>query len=244
MASEGSGSGNCESYAVVETDQRMLRFLREVGAIRNVVDWSSQTIAEVSRMFGIADLSAAPEHLSMADGKLSEVEERLTAMWPRLMRMAGENEDLKRGHGSSFAMLPTRVLQLRQICASFAEATKDLKGARRMQREALERSMRRDIVCAKRGLSAEDADEALASGDGDAELESTIFREGLICVEPELNVENAKERSAEIQKLAEDTTELEKMLSQVERLLESQQVLLDNIESHEDEVASDTGCPG
>lgn len=240
MTSEGSGGSDGEGCAFAVSERCMLRFLREIGAVRNVVDWSTQTIAEVNRMFGLTDLSAAPEHLSAAGDKLCEVTERLSAMRLRLLRMAGENKDLRGKPGSSTAMLRTRAFQLRQTCAGFEEAIRDLRYARRKQRGALARSMHRDIVCAKRGVSADDAGEIMASGDGDAELEAVMSRDGAASVEIQLKVQNVKERSAEMGKLAEILTELNIMLDDMAILADSQLMLLDDVESREDEVVPDT----
>lgn len=238
MDSVASEGGDVESGRLAVSDPRLASFCKEADAIHKVLDWSRQTVVEVHHVFAAADLSTAPEHLSAADGKLTEVDERLAAMRARLQRIAGESKDFKRDNPYSTAVLRVRVVQYRQMCTRFVDVTKELESLRGRQRDALAQSVRRDLMRANPGVTAGEADEAMASGD--TGLESAMLHEGDATAELRIQLQGVKERNADIGKLTKNMAELNTMFIDMGILVDSQQTLLNDIEYQEEEVIAQT----
>lgn len=232
------GGGDIEGGLDPESERLMTRFNKEADAIRNVLDWSRDTVTEIDGSFDIGHPSASPERLAEAVVKLDQVEDKLSAVRKRLKRIAGENKDFKRNHSDRTAVTRTRVVQYKQMGERFINITKDLERVRGKHRDAMSRSVRQDIMHANPGMSARDADDAMAAGDQG--LESVMHADRAETAERRYQVEDIKNRNAEIHKLTKNMTELHTMFVDMSILVEGQQELLNNIEYNVEEVKGTT----
>lgn len=232
------GGGDIEGGLDEESERLMTRFNREGDAIRNVLDWSRETVGEVDRSFAVGQPSASPERLAEAGAKLDQVEEKLAAVRRRLKRIAGENKDFKRDHAGRTAVVRTRVVQYKQMGERFIDVTKGLEAVRGKHREALERSVRQDVMRANPAMTARDADDAMAAGDRG--LEQAMVQDRADTAELRYQVQDVKNRNAEIGKLTRNMAELNAMFVDMGILVDGQQELLNNIEYNVEEVKETT----
>jgi t-SNARE complex subunit (syntaxin) len=233
-----AGADDVEGGLDPESERLMTRFNKEADAIRNVLEWSRGTVADVDRSFAVGQSSASPDRLAEAGAKLDQVEDKLAAVRKRLKRIAGENKDFKRDHGNRTAVVRTRIIQYKQMGQRFIDVTKELERVRGKHRDALSRSVQQDVMRANPGMTPREADDAMAAGDRG--LDSVMYADRADTTELRYQVEDIKNRNAEIHKLTRNMAELNTMFVDMSILVEGQQELLNNIEYNVEEVQETT----
>lgn len=224
-----------------ESERLMDRFNRETAAIQNVLNWARTSVDEVDHSFAVGAQSANPNALDAAGKRLDSVEEKLGAVRKRLKRIAGENQDFKRDYGNRTAVVRSRVIQYKKLGQQFIDITKDLESVRLKHREALERSVRSDVMRANPHVSGAQVDAAMANGDSglDQVLGTTANT-----AELRHQIQDIKARNLEIQKLSKSLVELHTMFTDMSILVEGQQELLNNIEYNVEEAKQNTEKAG
>jgi t-SNARE complex subunit (syntaxin) len=215
------GQGDVEGGLDPESERLMGRFNKEADAIRNVLSWARDSVADVDRSFEVGQSSASAERLADAGGKLDVVEDKLAAVRKRLKRIAGENKEFKRDHGNRTAVVRTRVVQYKQMGQQFIDVTKDVEAAREKHRDAMARSVRSDVMRANPALSAHEADAAMAAGDSG--LESVMYANRADTAELRYQVADIQSRNKEIHKLTAQMAELHTMFTDMSILVDGQQ---------------------
>lgn len=230
--------GDVEAGLDAESERLMARFNKEADAIRNVLDWSRASVDDVARSFAAARPSTTPARLADAAAKLDLVEDKLAAVRRRLKRIAGENRDFRRDHARRTAATRARVVQYKHMGDRFLAVTKDLEAVRGRHRDALARSVRADVMAANPALTERDADAAMAAGG--TRLESAMVPDRADTADLRYQVEDVKNRNAEIAKLGKNMADLNAMFVDMGILVDGQQELLNNIEYNVEEVKDTT----
>lgn len=215
-----------------ESERLMERFNKEADAIRNVLSWARGAVGEASRALD------SGRNLSEAGAKLDQVEGKLGAVRKRLKRIAGENKEFKRDHASRTGVMRTRVVQYKQMGEKFIKVAKDLEEARGAQAEALEEGVRKDVMAANPGMTVREADKAVQGGDRG--LESAMAQSGGNTAELRYQLEDMKNRNAEIAGVQRNMQELNAMFVDMSILVEGQQELINNVEYNVEEVKVET----